>query len=150
MDRCSTIFWILGPPFRRAYNARDGTASARSPRPVGDPDRRCSRALPTRALLPRPPHTPSSSAGLTALHNFEYEEANAAFLRAQQIDRGFAMAYWGEAMTYHQILWQNEDVAAGRRALLAAGADAGGARGQGGHRSRPRIPRRRRRAVRIW
>jgi tetratricopeptide (TPR) repeat protein len=57
-------------------------------------------------------------AGVTALHNFEYEEANAAFLRAQQIDRNFAMAYWGEAMTYHQILWQNEDVAAGRRALL--------------------------------
>ena len=56
-------------------------------------------------------------AGVTALHNFEYEEANAAFLRAQQIDRNFAMAYWGEAMTYHQILWQNEDVAAGRRAL---------------------------------
>src|SRR5688500_2315526 len=56
--------------------------------------------------------------GVTALHNFEYEEANAAFLRAQQLDRDFAMAYWGEAMTYHQILWQNEDAAAGRRALL--------------------------------
>ena len=57
-------------------------------------------------------------AGVTALHNFEYEEANAAFLRAQQIDRTFAMAYWGEAMTYHQILWQNEDAAAGRRVLM--------------------------------
>ena len=56
--------------------------------------------------------------GVTALHNFEYEEANAAFLRAQQLDRDFALAYWGEAMTYHQILWQNEDAAAGRRALL--------------------------------
>lgn len=56
--------------------------------------------------------------GLIALHNFEYEEANAAFLKAQQLDRAFALAYWGEAMTYHQILWQNEDVAAGRRALL--------------------------------
>src|SRR5688500_3302736 len=57
-------------------------------------------------------------AGLVSLHNFEYEEANAAFLRAQQIDRDFAMAYWGEAMTYHQILWQNEDLAAGRRVLV--------------------------------
>ena len=65
-----------------------------------------------------PPAESEFRAGVTALHNFEYEEANAAFLRAQQIDRNFAMAYWGEAMTYHQILWQNEDVAAGRRALL--------------------------------
>lgn len=66
------------------------------------------------------PHTAESEfrAGVTALHHFEYEEANAAFLRAQQINRDFAMAYWGEAMTYHQTLWQNEDVAAGRRALM--------------------------------
>jgi tetratricopeptide (TPR) repeat protein len=59
--------------------------------------------------------------GVAALHNFEYEEANAAFLKAQQIDPGFAMAYWGEAMTYHQTLWQNEDVAAGRRILARLG-----------------------------
>jgi hypothetical protein len=43
--------------------------------------------------------------GVAALHNFEYEDANAAFIKAQQIDPGFAMAYWGEAMTYHQTLW---------------------------------------------
>ena len=57
-------------------------------------------------------------AGVIALHNFEYEEANAAFVRAQQLDRNFVMAYWGEAMTYHQILWQNEDAAAGRQVLI--------------------------------
>lgn len=69
-------------------------------------------------------------AGLTALHNFEYEEANAAFARAQRIDPGFALAFWGEAMTYHQLLWQNEDVAAGRRVLqrLAATPEARAAR----------------------
>ncbi len=32
------------------------------------------------------------------------------------------MAYWGEAMTYNQTLWRNEDVAAGRQALARLGA----------------------------
>jgi tetratricopeptide (TPR) repeat protein len=62
--------------------------------------------------------------GVAALHNFEYEDANAAFIKAQQIDPGFAMAYWGEAMTYHQTLWQNEDAAAARRILLRLAPDA--------------------------
>jgi tetratricopeptide (TPR) repeat protein len=55
--------------------------------------------------------------GLTALHQFEYEDANDAFIKARQVDAGFVMAYWGEAMTYHQTLWRNENVAAGRQAL---------------------------------
>ncbi len=55
--------------------------------------------------------------GMTALHNFEYEEANEAFREARTIDPGFALAYWGEAMTYYQVLWRNENVDAGRRAL---------------------------------
>ncbi len=60
--------------------------------------------------------------GVAALHSFEYEEANEAFLKAQTIDAGFAMAYWGEAMTYHQTLWQKEDVAAARRILARLGS----------------------------
>ncbi|MGQ0734643.1 MAG: tetratricopeptide repeat protein [Acidobacteriota bacterium] len=55
--------------------------------------------------------------GVAALHNFEYEEANEAFVKAQQLDLAFAMAYWGEAMTYHQTLWRHEDLVAGRRVL---------------------------------
>ena len=62
--------------------------------------------------------------GVAALHNFEYEDANAAFIKAQQIEPGFAMAYWGEAMTYHQTLWHNEDAAAARRILLRLAPDA--------------------------
>ena len=64
--------------------------------------------------------------GMTALHNFEYEEANQAFREARSIDPGFVLAYWGEAMTYDQILWRNEDVEAARRtlALLAPTARA--------------------------
>jgi hypothetical protein len=55
--------------------------------------------------------------GLNALHTFEYEDANEAFREAQRIDPGFALAYWGEAMTYNQTLWRKEDIGAARRAL---------------------------------
>jgi tetratricopeptide (TPR) repeat protein len=57
------------------------------------------------------------AAGLVALHNFEYEEANAAFVRARELAPALPLAYWGEALTWHQSLWGAEDVAAGRRAL---------------------------------
>jgi tetratricopeptide (TPR) repeat protein len=55
--------------------------------------------------------------GVSALHLFEYEDANEAFRQASQIDPGFAMAYWGEAMTYDQTLWRNENIQAARQAL---------------------------------
>lgn len=67
-------------------------------------------------LLAQPASSPLAR-GLTALHNFEYEEANAAFVEARQADPRLAMAYWGEAMTYSQLLWRNENVEAGRAAL---------------------------------
>ena len=60
--------------------------------------------------------------GLTALHYFEYEEANEAFRKAQAIDPASVMACWGEAMTYHQTLWRNENVQAARQALARLGA----------------------------
>jgi hypothetical protein len=42
--------------------------------------------------------------GVLALHSFWYEEARDRFVNAQQIDPGFAMAWWGEAMTYDNAL----------------------------------------------
>jgi tetratricopeptide (TPR) repeat protein len=68
--------------------------------------------------------------GLNALHQFEYEDANEAFTQAREIDPGFAMAYWGEAMTYNQTLWRHEDVPAARQALARLGPtpDARGAK----------------------
>jgi len=39
--------------------------------------------------------------GMLLLHLFEYPFARDEFLQAQQYDPGFAMAYWGEAMTYN-------------------------------------------------
>jgi tetratricopeptide (TPR) repeat protein len=59
--------------------------------------------------------------GLAALHQFEYEDANEAFQQAQGLDPGFVMAYWGEAMTYHQTLWRNENVKAARLTLARLG-----------------------------
>ncbi len=50
------------------------------------------------------------------LHSFEYPDAAEAFREAQQIDPDFALAYWGEAMTYNHPIWQQQD----REAALAA------------------------------
>src|SRR5215510_12121067 len=59
--------------------------------------------------------------GITALHLFEYEQANELFRQARQLNPELALAYWGEAMTYHQTLWGHEDVEAGRQALARIG-----------------------------
>src|SRR5262245_58977598 len=60
--------------------------------------------------------------GMTALHNFEYEDANEAFALARRADPGFVLAYWGEAMTYHQTLWRRENVESARQVLSQLGA----------------------------
>jgi len=54
--------------------------------------------------------------GVLLLHSFEYGDAARAFREAQRLDRGFALAYWGEAMTYTHPLWNEQD----RTAALAA------------------------------
>jgi tetratricopeptide (TPR) repeat protein len=74
----------------------------------------CSQTLSASASDPA---RTAFTEGLAALHLFEYEDANDAFRRAQQLDPGFALAYWGEAMTYDQTLWRREDSAAARAAL---------------------------------
>jgi tetratricopeptide (TPR) repeat protein len=65
-----------------------------------------------------PAAQPAFLRGVTALHNFQYEDAAEAFREAQTIDRDFAMAYWGEAMACNQTLWLNQDAAQGREILL--------------------------------
>jgi tetratricopeptide (TPR) repeat protein len=47
--------------------------------------------------------------GVLLLHSFEYEPAAEAFRAAQQQDPDFAMAYWGEAMSYNHPLWAQQD-----------------------------------------
>ena len=46
--------------------------------------------------------------GVLLLHSFEYEDAAEAFQQAQQIDTGFVMAYWGEAMTHNHPIWHRQ------------------------------------------
>ena len=64
--------------------------------------------------------------GLALLHDFEYASALAAFRRAESADPDFAMAYWGEAMTFNHPVWMQQDLPAARAALLklAPTADA--------------------------
>ena len=47
--------------------------------------------------------------GLAALHNFQYPLAARAFKRAQAADPDFALAYWGEAMSYNHAVWHEQD-----------------------------------------
>jgi tetratricopeptide (TPR) repeat protein len=59
--------------------------------------------------------------GLAQLHNFEYGPAAELFRKAQQRDPGFAMAYWGEAMTHTHPVWFEQDLAAARAVLQKLG-----------------------------
>ncbi len=54
--------------------------------------------------------------GLALLHSFEYDFAASDFREAEKIDHNFAMAYWGEAMTFNHPVWNQQD----RDAALAA------------------------------
>lgn len=60
---------------------------------------------------------PHFEKGLKLLHNFEYEDAATAFIKAQEVDSTCALAYWGEAMTYNHPLWRQQDFEKGQEAL---------------------------------
>lgn len=55
--------------------------------------------------------------GVLYLHSFEYASGAAAFQEAQRLEPGFALAYWGEAMTLNHPVW-NEQNRAGAQAVL--------------------------------
>jgi hypothetical protein len=62
--------------------------------------------------------------GVLLLHVFEYPSAAAAFREAERLEPGFALAYWGEAMTYTHPVWNQQDLAGGRAALAKLGGDS--------------------------
>src|ERR1700686_880099 len=64
--------------------------------------------------------------GVKALHSFEFDEAAEAFHQGQQVDPNFALAYWGEAMSYNHPLWAQLDLPAARKALERLGPRRGG------------------------
>ncbi len=47
--------------------------------------------------------------GVLLLHSFEYGSARSAFGDAIRVAPDFAMAYWGEAMTYDHRIWGEQD-----------------------------------------
>lgn len=47
--------------------------------------------------------------GVLLLHSFEYTRARRAFAEASRIAPDFALAYWGEAMTYDHRIWGEQD-----------------------------------------
>nr|WP_294846961.1 hypothetical protein [uncultured Sphingomonas sp.] len=59
--------------------------------------------------------------GIALLHNFEYERAAEQFRSAQATDPGFAMAYWGEAMTHNHPIWMEQDRPAAQAVLARLG-----------------------------
>jgi tetratricopeptide (TPR) repeat protein len=60
--------------------------------------------------------------GMLLLHLFEYPFAREEFRRAQELDPEFAMAYWGEAMTFNHPIWDEQDPHSARAVLAALGA----------------------------
>lgn len=64
--------------------------------------------------------------GVLLMHSFEYDDAREAFVEAQKADPAFAMAYWGEAMTFNHPVWQrtSPDLAQAALAKLAATPEA--------------------------
>jgi tetratricopeptide (TPR) repeat protein len=60
---------------------------------------------------------PAFIEGAKDLYSFEFDEAAVAFQKAEATDPGFAMAYWGEAMSFNHPLWAEVDVDKAKKAL---------------------------------
>jgi tetratricopeptide (TPR) repeat protein len=64
-----------------------------------------------------PAAQPAFLEGVKDLHSFQFDEAALAFQKAEAADPGFALAYWGEAMSHNHPLWSEVDVPAAKGAL---------------------------------
>lgn len=62
--------------------------------------------------------------GVLFLHSFEYDSAARYFREAQRLDPSYAMAYWGEAITYTHPVWYQQDKPAATAVLLRLGPSA--------------------------
>ena len=86
------------------------------------PSRKPSASAKASADKQAPTAQSEVARGIAWLHSFMYEDAIDAFRAAQKLDPDFAMAYWGEAMSFNQPLWFFEEVDKGRAALAKLGA----------------------------
>jgi len=60
--------------------------------------------------------------GTLLLHLFHYPQAATAFRAAEQLDPGFTMAYWGEAMAFNWGVWNEQYPDSGRAVLARLGS----------------------------
>jgi tetratricopeptide (TPR) repeat protein len=72
----------------------------------------------------KPEAQASFKKGMLYLHSFEYDDAAEEFQQARKIDPGFAMAYWGEAMTNNHTLWREQDYDRGNSILNTLAPEA--------------------------
>jgi tetratricopeptide (TPR) repeat protein len=70
--------------------------------------------------------------GVLYLHSFEYESAAQAFRESQRLAPDFALAYWGEAMTYTHPVWNEQDPGSARAVLSRLAPTAAGRRAKAG------------------
>jgi tetratricopeptide (TPR) repeat protein len=98
------FFWIL---IAALVGGASGSAAA-------DELKLGSLEFPTSGAPAAQPHFIE---GVLLLHSFEYEDARERFVRAREIDPGFAMAYWGEAMTHNHPIWLRQNREEGLAAL---------------------------------
>jgi len=49
---------------------------------------------------------PSIETGVALLHSFQYKQASQSFSEAAKLDPQCALAYWGQAMTHYEQLWE--------------------------------------------
>ncbi len=98
---------LVALPWTPAGGQARGTTPPRA-------EERGTIAFPTSGA---PAAQPAFVQGVKDLYNFQFDEAADAFRRAQKADPSFAMAYWGEAMSYNRPLWAQQDSAVARRTL---------------------------------
>jgi tetratricopeptide (TPR) repeat protein len=72
--------------------------------------------------------------GVLFLHSFEYESAANLFRESQRLAPDFALAYWGEAMTYTHPVWNEQDLPKARAVLARLGPSADARRNKAGTR----------------
>lgn len=62
--------------------------------------------------------------GVAYLHSFGWLQAREEFQQAQTLDADFALAYWGEALTYNHPLYPERDLTSPARVLNKLGANS--------------------------
>jgi|TARA_B100001964_G_scaffold180460_1_gene199376 hypothetical protein len=60
--------------------------------------------------------------GVAILHSFGWKQAITEFQEAQQLEPDFAMAYWGETLSYNHPLFGEQDADSPRAVLSRLGA----------------------------